>query len=86
MLVYAVQDGARAARVRPRVRRGRPPGYCFHSQAVLPKQDDWYGAIGNGSNMPLHKEIHWQGSNPLNLLPLAVLLPLLLALIALILG
>jgi len=42
-------------------------------------------AITAGSHMPLDTVLHWNWRNPLNLLPLLIVLALLLALVALVL-
>ena len=65
-------------------RRRRP-----REQVVRREHDAWYPWYRNeqyGSHMPLDVDIHWQWHNPLNLLPLAVVLLLLLAVLAMMLG
>lgn len=62
---------------------GRPPR---RSTARIEAADHPARRAAGGSHMPLDTEIHWTWRNPLNLIPAALLLVLLLALVGMALG
>ena len=69
-----------------RVRYGGPRRRRPREQVVRREHNAWYWSEQYGSHMPLDVDIHWQWRNPLNLLPLAVMLLLLLAVLTMMLG
>jgi len=68
----------------PRARWGRPKG-PFQARTRAEQISTTSNTTDyRGSHMPIDTEIHWEWRNPLNLLPLLLLLFLIVALVAMV--
>ena len=68
----------------PRARWGRPNRPFRARTRAEQISTNFSTAYYRGSHMPIDTEIHWEWRNPLNLLPLLLLLFLIVALVAMV--